>query len=346
MSFMVKQLKIKKAKSRGLQGKKRPEFRRSMMEGSSSNGTFQFNLKINHFDMPPVAKYSMFFLGLLIYLFSVFCNLTILVLIVRQRNLHKPMFIILFSLPLNDLMGITVMLPRVLADIVTLEHSVYYPTCVLQAFLLHMYGGGILFLLAVMALDRYAAICKPLRYNSIMTPFTLFLLIASAWGLDLILVGGLFILQVRLPRCRNFIRNVFCDNPSLVNLSCDSDLTVNNIYGLAITAAMQIISVSIQLFSYIHILVTCLHHRQTDARSKALNTCLTQIAVFLLFECATTVTILSYRFKDVSANLQKVSGMLIFLILPVCNPVLYGIKNKELRETLLTIVRKQKVASI
>ncbi|XP_061072284.1 olfactory receptor 52B2-like [Conger conger] len=315
------------------------------MEGGFSNESFQFYLKINHFDIPPVAKYPMFLLGVLIYLFSVFCNLTILVLIVTQRNLHKPMFVILFSLPLNDLMGITVTLPRVLADIVTLEHSVYYPTCVLQGFLLHMYGGGILFILAVMAFDRYVAICKPLRYNSIMTPLTLFLLIASAWSLDLILIGVLFILQVRLPRCKNFIKNIFCDNPSLVHLSCGSDLTVNNVYGLSMTAAMQVISLSVQLFSYIHILVACLHHRQPDTRNKALNTCLAQIAVFLLFECVTTVTILSYRFKDVSPNLQKISGLLIFLILPVCNPVLYGIKNKEIRKTLVAIAKKQKDVS-
>ncbi|XP_036391814.1 olfactory receptor 52B2-like [Megalops cyprinoides] len=314
------------------------------MEVEFSNETFQFDLKIASFDIPPLATYPMFFLGLLLYLFSVCCNLLILALIIMQKNLHKPMFIILFSLPLNDLIGITAMLPRVLSDIVTQAHSVYYPTCVLQGFLLHMYGGGILFILAAMAFDRYIAICKPLRYNSIMTPSTVLIIIASAWGLDLILVGGLFFLHIGIPKCKNFISNVYCDNPSLLRLTCGSDLTINNIYGLFITATMQIISVSIQLFSYIHILVTCFLHRQSDAKNKALNTCLAQITVFLLFESVSTIAILSYRFKDVTPNVRKVSGMLIFLVLPVCNPILYGVKTKEIRTTLIMVVKRKRIA--
>ncbi|KAJ8404746.1 hypothetical protein AAFF_G00336090 [Aldrovandia affinis] len=135
-----------------------------LMENTFLN--ISFELSLDPFLIPTGGKYPIFFLGVAIYLFCVFCNLTLLVLIVTQKALHKPMYFILFSLPLNDLIGITVMLPKVLSDIITETSKVYYPLCVLQGFLLHMYGGGVLFILAAMAFDRYVAICKPLRRDS------------------------------------------------------------------------------------------------------------------------------------------------------------------------------------
>ena len=115
------------------------------MENSLLNKTFSFELQIASFDIPPSAVYPIFITGILVYFFSVLSNVTILVLIATQRSLHKPMFYILFSLPLNDLVGITAMFPRVLVDILIMKHTVNYPLCVLQGFLLHMYGGGIPF---------------------------------------------------------------------------------------------------------------------------------------------------------------------------------------------------------
>ncbi len=120
---------------------------------------FSSELTLDPFVIPPGGKYPIFFLGMMFYFFGVFFNLTLLTLIILKKNLHKPMYFILFNLPLNDLIGITAMLPKVLSDIVTETNKVYYPLCVLQAFLLHMYGGGILFILAAMSFDRYAAIC-------------------------------------------------------------------------------------------------------------------------------------------------------------------------------------------
>ncbi|KAK2831664.1 hypothetical protein Q7C36_016750 [Tachysurus vachellii] len=314
------------------------------MEQLLSNNTFSFNLQIARFDVPPQAIYPVFIIGALIYLFAVFCNVTILALIVTQQKLHKPMFYILFSLPLTDLMGITCALPRVLLDIVTQTNIVYYPTCVLQGFLLHLYGGSILFILAAMSFDRYIAICKPLRYNSIMGPFTVGGVIALAWGLDIALIVVLFALQARVPKCKTFIFNVYCSNNTLLQLSCAGDLTVNNVYGLAITGIVQGISVTIQLFSYVQILRACLSHTQTDARSKAVNTCLGQIIIFVLYEIVTTFTVLSYRFQNIPLNAQQICGMLIFTILPVCNPIIYGMKTRDIRNSFIIVLKKQKVA--
>lgn len=297
-----------------------------------------FELSLDPFFIPPGGKYPIFLLGILIYFFGIFCNLTLMALIIFQRNLHKPMYFILFSLPLNDLIGMTAMLPKVLADILTETSKVYYPLCVLQGFLLHIYGGGVLFILAAMAFDRYVAICMPLRYSSVMTPRNVTSMISLVWGLDFVLIVSLFSLQTRLPRCRSTIMNVFCDNPSLLKLTC-GNTTLNNIVGLFNTAVIQIISVSVQAFSYVRILITCLTTRKSEAKNKALNTCVAQLVIFLIFEIAGTFTILSHRFQNVSANLQKIMGMLIFLVPPLLNPIVYGLNTSEIRSTLLRIFK-------
>ncbi|XP_064158493.1 putative gustatory receptor clone PTE03 [Anguilla rostrata] len=311
------------------------------MENRSFN--ISFELSLDPFFIPPGGKYPIFFFGVAIYLFCVFCNLTLLLLIITQRTLHKPMYFILFSLPLNDLVGITAMLPKVLSDIVTETSKVHYPLCVLQGFLLHMYGGGVLFILAAMAFDRYVAICKPLRYTAIMTPRLVVAIISLVWGLDSVLIVSLFSLQTRLPRCRSFVLNVFCDNPSLLKLTC-GDTVLNNIFGLFNTAIMQIISVSVQVFSYVKILIACLVTRKSDTKNKAINTCVAQLVIFVIFEIVGTFTILSHRFKNVSVDLQKIMGMLIFLVPPLLNPIVYGLNTNEIRNTLLKVFQTRVVS--
>ncbi|XP_059389969.1 putative gustatory receptor clone PTE01 [Carassius carassius] len=309
-----------------------------------SNPTFTFNLKIAQFDIHPKALYPVFLAGVLIYVFSVLCNGAILGLIITQRSLHKPMFYILFSLPLTDLIGITSALPRVLVDILTETNDVYYPTCVLQAFLLHLYGGSIPFLLAAMSVDRYIAICNPLRYNSIMTPCKICGIIVLAWGVDFALILVLFSLHSRMEKCKSFISNVYCDNPSLLLLSCERDFTVNNIYGLFITAFMQVSSISVQLFSYTHILITCIKQTHADSKVKALNTCIAQIATFFLFEIVTTVAILSYRIPSISSSAQRICGLMIYTVLPTVNPVIYGMKTKDIRIAFFMVWKSHKVS--
>lgn len=296
---------------------------------------------LDPFFIPPQGRYPIFFLGVLIYLFAMFCNLTLLALIVFERKLHTPMYFILFSLPLNDLVGISAMLPKVLSDIVTGSHKMHYYSCLLQAFLLHMYGGGVLFILAAMAFDRYAAICMPLRYRSVMTVRTVACVACLVWGLDFLLILTLFTLQTRLPKCRVAVLNVFCDNPSLLKLSCGST-ALSNIVGLVTTAVMQLLSVSVQLFSYVRILMACrLGSQRSEAKSKAINTCVSQLIIFCIFEIVGTFTILSHRFKNVSPDLQKIMGMLIFLVPPILNPIVYGLRTSEIRNTLMRLVRNK-----
>ncbi|XP_035240459.1 olfactory receptor 52N5-like [Anguilla anguilla] len=176
-----------------------------------------------------------------------------------------------------------------------------------------------------------------------MTPRLVVAIISLVWGLDSVLIVSLFSLQTRLPRCRSSVLNVFCDNPSLLKLTCGNTV-LNNIFGLFNTAIMQIISVSVQVFSYVKILIACLVTRKSDTKNKAINTCVAQLVIFVIFEIVGTFTILSHRFKNVSVDLQKIMGMLIFLVPPLLNPIVYGLNTNEIRNTLLKVFQTRVVS--
>ncbi|TWW53330.1 Olfactory receptor 4Q2 olfactory receptor OR14-21, partial [Takifugu flavidus] len=248
--------------------------------------------------------------------------------------------ILLFNLPISDMIGTTAFLPQLLWSIVTQYRSIPYTACITQAFLIHMYGTGNLLILSIMAYDRYIAICFPLSV----------VLLTCLPGLDPACPQRfdpacllLFVLQMRLPRCKSVIMNVFCDNPSLLKLTC-VNTTINNVVGLFNTAVIQAVSLSVQAFSYVKILIACMVSRRSEAKMKAINTCLAQLMILAIFEFVATFTILSHRFNTVSADLQKIMGMLIFLIPPLLNPIVYGLYTGEIRNALLRIIKKRSIS--
>ncbi|TWW76966.1 Olfactory receptor 1500 [Takifugu flavidus] len=205
-----------------------------------------------------------------------FCNMMVLLAIACCKELHQPMFILLFSLPISDMIGTTAFLPQLLWSIVTQYRSIPYTACITQAFLIHMYGTGNLLILSVMANQELGSFLDPMR----------------------------------LPRCKSVIMNVFCDNPSLLKLTC-VNTTINNVVGLFNTAVIQAVSLSVQAFSYVKILIACM---------------------------------VSRRFNTVSADLQKIMGMLIFLIPPLLNPIVYGLYTGEIRNAPLRIIKKRSIS--
>lgn len=145
-------------------------------------------------------------------------------LIWTERNLHEPMYLLFCNLPINDIIGNSIMVPRLLADILVppSERLISYYECVVQAFTTHMFGTTSHTVLMIMAFDRYVAICNPLRYATIMSNKMVIKLTVSAWGVAFGLVAILLGLTLRLNRCRTLISNPFCDNASLFKLSCDN----------------------------------------------------------------------------------------------------------------------------
>ncbi|XP_008307261.1 olfactory receptor 52B2-like [Cynoglossus semilaevis] len=292
------------------------------------------------FDFMPENVAVVFLFAALSYMVILFCNLTLIITIVLNKSLHQPMHLLLLNLPINDLIGSSALFPQMLREILANSRMIEFPACVTQAFFIHIYAAGATVILTAMAYDRYIAICHPLKYNTVMTPAYIMRTVTAVWLSSLILIGVLFILLLRLPRCRSRITQVYCDNPSLLSLVCAST-AVNNIYGLLISAVSQTIAIGMILYTYLWILVTCFRSKRSDTKAKAMQTCATHLIVFLMLECLGLFTIISYRIRDISPQLRKLFGLSTLIFPPTLNPIIYGLKTKEIREKLLQFVRRK-----
>ncbi|XP_061072283.1 olfactory receptor 52D1-like [Conger conger] len=296
-------------------------------------------LRLQSFDLPPKGVYASFIFATLNYLVILFCNLSLMATIIMNKSLHQPMYLLLFNLPVNDLIGSSALFPQLIKQILLDSGYIEVSNCIVQAFFIHVYGVGSVFILVAMAYDRYMAICNPLKYSTIMTHSHIIRIIALVWLMDLLLMGVLFFLLLRLPRCRSLMSHSYCDNPSLLRLVC-ADTTINNIYGLCLLASMQVFSVGMIIFTYLQILYACFKSKRPDTKSKAVQTCATHLTVFLLLECLGLFTIISYRIKHLSPHSRRMIGVSTLIFPPTLNPIIYGLKTKEIRQRITLPFRK------
>ncbi|XP_027003868.1 olfactory receptor 52E4-like [Tachysurus fulvidraco] len=297
-------------------------------------------LTLQGFNLPPESIPPAFVFATLGYLTILTCNLILLITIILNKSLHQPMYLLLLNLPINDLIGSTALFPHIIKELLWDTRTIEFSTCVTQAFFIHIYATGAVFILTAMAYDRYVAICCPLKYNTIMSNMHTMRLISLVWISNILMIAVLFILLLRLPRCRSLVTHTYCDNPSLLQLVC-VNTTINNIYGLMTVAVCQVITVGLIIFTYIQILIACFRNKQSDTRSKAMQTCATHLIVFLLFECLGLFTIISYRLTDISPHLRKFSGVAAMILPPTMNPLIYGLKTKEIRVKAVKFFKKR-----
>ncbi|XP_072547477.1 olfactory receptor 52K2-like [Salminus brasiliensis] len=297
-------------------------------------------LTLESLEIPPSNTISAFIFGTLTYCLILFFNMALLLTIVFNRKLHNPMCILLLSMPVNDMMGATVFFPQQMFSILTQNRSITYSACFAEAFFTHLYVGWLTNILTAMAYDRYLAICCPLKYNTLMSSNDLLKIIIVIWSLDVAVVGIVFALSFRRHICGTKIVDIFCNNPSLLKLIC-GDISVNNYVGLLITFLKQGFTVLTMLFTYIQILITVVYKRQSDAKSKAIQTCGTHLVVFLCFEFNVLFALVAHRYESASPILRKALGASIMIFPPILNPLIYGLKTKEIRRHLIFFSNKK-----
>ncbi|KAL4648525.1 olfactory receptor 52N5-like [Arapaima gigas] len=296
-------------------------------------------LRIQGFDISENLVYPLFFLMLLVYVTILASNSGVLILIIAEKSLQQPMYILFCNLSLNDLIGNTVLIPRLMLDIISSQRYISYNECVLQAFCSHTFGSASHMILIIMAFDRYVAISHPLKYASIMTTSAVVKLSVSAWGLSLVLVSILLGLTVRLSRCRTTIQNAYCDNAGLFKLSCE-DVTANNAFGLFFTVVQFASSMGSICITYFRIVVICWKKKSKDLNTKALQTCASHLVLFLVMWGSGFLTIVLHRFPDYP-DLRKVAYILFHVVPANLNPIIYAMQTKLLREKILQIFNRK-----
>ncbi|KAM6932768.1 olfactory receptor 52B2-like [Lycodopsis pacificus] len=294
---------------------------------------------LHRFNISSENVFPAFLFATLSYMIILFCNLILILTIVQSKSLHKPMYLILLNLPINDLIGSSAFFLHMINEILTDRKTMQYSACITQAFLIHFYGTGNLLILSAMAYDRYIAICCPLRYNAIMSPKKVIIIIFLIWFINFSMIVTLILLLTRFKMCRTNIVDLYCNNPSLTKLICE-DTRINNYYGLFTIVLIQGAPLSIIAYTYAQILRTCVMTNHPDARKKAFQTCGTHLVVFLILQINTAFTLITHRIQSASPYIRRVLGISVLLFPPFLDPIIYGLKTTELKRSLVMFLKR------
>ncbi|EGV96146.1 Olfactory receptor 2B11 [Cricetulus griseus] len=240
------------------------------------------------------------------------------------------MYFFLSNLSFLDLCFTTTTIPQLLLNLWGPDKSISYGGCVTQFYIFHFLGATECILLAVMSLDRYIAICKPLRYPAIMHQQLCILLVSMAWlsGLANSLLQST--LTVKLPFCgNNKVDNFLCEVPVMIKMSCAN--TAFNIAMLSIVGTFySLVPLSLILVSYGFIVATVLRIRSSEGKKKAFNTCGSHVVVVSLFYGP----VISMYVQPSSSNSQdknKLLSLFYSLVTPMLNPFIYTLRNKDMK---------------
>ncbi|XP_030401072.1 olfactory receptor 52N4-like [Gopherus evgoodei] len=267
------------------------------------------------------------------YFISLFGNFTILFVVGKEQTLHKPMYLLFCMLALTDIGMSTSVMPKALCIFWFNLKGITVGGCFTQMFFLHVVSGMKSVILVIMAFDRYVAICNPLRYNTILTNARIAKLgLVGLTRAVLIVLPGPLLLS-RQPFCANrIIPHMYCEHIAVAKISC-GDITVNRMYGLVVTFAVLGLDLMLIALSYGLIIRAILRISSKQAHQKALNTCTAHICVILTSYASYFFSNLTHRLgQGIAPHVHIILANFYLLIPPILNPIIYGIKTKELRD--------------
>ncbi|XP_061447995.1 olfactory receptor 13G1-like [Rhineura floridana] len=274
-----------------------------------------------------------------IYAAALASNFLLIFIICTCRKLHTPMYFLLINLSLVNVLSISVTIPKLLQNLWTHRKTISFYGCFTQVFLFIWCLGTELFLLSVMAFDRYAAICHPLQYTVIMRKEVCFLIASGVWVSAMIDSAVHAGLMLKLSFCSsNIINHFYCDLPPLLKLSC-SDTSLNEMMAFVADVIFGICSCGLTLTSYFFILRAIFRIRSTEGKKKAFSTCSSHLIVVSFYFSSSIYSYIRPS-SDYSPEKDKFVSLLYSVVTPVVNPLIYSLRNKEVKEALKAITRE------
>ncbi|XP_008591821.1 PREDICTED: olfactory receptor 1J4-like [Galeopterus variegatus] len=288
-----------------------------------------------HLGLPirPEQQGVIFTLFLGMYLTTVLGNLLIVLLIRLDSRLHTPMYFFLSHLALTDVSVSSVTVPKMLMDMQTKYRVIPYVGCISQMYFFILFGCLDNFLLAVMAYDRYVAICHPLHYISVMREELCVLLVAGSWFLCCVHALLHTLLLVQLSFCAdNTIPHFFCDVTALLKLSC-SDTSLNELVIFTEGGMLLILPLSSILCSYIRIVTTVLRVPSTKRFFKTFSTCGSHLFVVSLYY-GTLAGVYIFSSSWNSNDKDIIASVIYTVVTPMLNPFIYSLRNRDIKQAL------------
>ncbi|XP_075061996.1 olfactory receptor 1E16-like [Mixophyes fleayi] len=269
------------------------------------------------------------FIGiLLLYLMTVIGNLIIITLVCLVSQLHTPMYFFLCNLSTADIAYVSVTLPKLLSILITQDHKISFHGCITQLYFFLLCGQADIFILTCMAYDRYVAICKPLRYSMIMRINVLVVMSAFSWliGIWNSLVHAM--VASSLSFCHsNVIDHFFCDLKTLSMLSA-SDSTNRDVLTTVESVFIGCVPYLFIVISYVYIILTILKIRSSTGRLKAFSSCTSHLTTVILYY-GPIIFLYMKPEKDSSREDDKVLSIVYAAVVPMLNPLVYSLRNKE-----------------
>ncbi|XP_020008292.2 olfactory receptor 4C16-like [Castor canadensis] len=284
----------------------------------------------------PFRKKIVVVVVLLFYLGMLLGNVLIITTIKTSKALGSPMYFFLFHLSLSDTCFSTSIAPRMIVDAFLKKATISFSECIIQVFTVHFFGCLEIFILILMAADRYVAICKPLHYMTIMSHQFCGVLVAMAWVGSCVHSLTQIFLALSLPFCGpNVIDHYFCDLQPLLNLAC-SDTYVVNLLLVSNSGAICTVSFVMLMISYAIILHSLRNH-SAEGKRKALSTCISHIIVVIFFfgPC-----IFIYTRPATTFPMDKLIAVFYTLGTPLLNPLIYTLRNSEVRNAMKKLWRR------
>ncbi|XP_075053715.1 olfactory receptor 52P1-like [Mixophyes fleayi] len=270
-----------------------------------------------------------------IYMVTFLANVSVLLIIKTEQRLHQPMYLFLSMLLFTDLVQSNSVIPKMLFLFWFEYREISFEGCLVQMFFVHSFSIMGSSVLLAMAFDRYVAICHPLRYSTIVTSP-----VVAKIGLLVAMRGTLLIfphpfLVKRLPFCKsNIIENTYCEHIAVAKLSC-ADIRINIVYGLIVALLVVGVDSIFITVSYSIIVKTVLKLPSQEARHKVWSTCISHVCVILVAYIPALFSFVSQRFGEHSASSTQILLSNLYLIIPpMLNPIIYGIKTKEIQKNV------------
>ncbi|XP_047549746.1 putative olfactory receptor 5AK3 [Lutra lutra] len=281
----------------------------------------------------------LFIVFLVIYLATLVGNMGMILLIKIDSCLHTPMYFFLQHLAFVDLCYTSAITPKMLQNFVETEQSISFTGCMVQLLVYGAFATIDCYILAAMAVDRYVAICNPLRYPTVMSQAVCLQLLVGSYFLGFLNASVNTSFTFSLNFCKsNKVNHFFCDEPPLLALSCSSiDF---NIMLLTIFVGFNLMfTVLVVLFSYIYILAAILKISTVAGRKQSFSTCASHLTAVTMFYGTLSYMYLHHGTKE-SQEQEKVASVFYGIIIPMLNPLIYSLRNQDVKETLKGIGKK------
>ncbi|XP_043837086.1 olfactory receptor 1D2-like [Dromiciops gliroides] len=285
----------------------------------------------------PEHERFLFGLFLAMYLVTMVGNLLIVLAIISDVHLHTPMYFFLANLSFTDVCFVSNTVPKMLVNLYTQKKSISYTGCLIQLYFLVSLVALDNLLLAVMAYDRFVAICRPLHYTTIMSPRLCILLLIPCWILSILygLTHTILMATLTFCGCRE-ITHIFCEMYVLLQLAC-SDTRVNQAVLIVTGCLLFIIPLSLMIYSYVRIVKAIVKIPSAAGKYKAFSTCASHLTVVSLFYGTLSMVYLqplkTYSVKD------SVATVMYAIVTPMLNPFIYSLRNQDMKGALRKLLR-------